>query len=124
MAGAWGSGNGTTSYSENIGAIGITRVSKAKVTSSRASTRERLPTEQQKMTSKLLFNRRALSGACSVELALGYMLYRIYECLLRCITLWENYGRSGIIAIETNYLLFFLYLFRSEVVGWYRLAGW
>ena len=55
MAGAWGSGNGTTSYSENIGAIGITRVSKAKVTSSRASTRERLPTEQQKMTSKLLF---------------------------------------------------------------------
>ena len=27
LAGAWGSGNGTTSYSENIGAIGITKVS-------------------------------------------------------------------------------------------------
>ena len=26
MAGAWGTGNGTTSYSENIGAIGITKV--------------------------------------------------------------------------------------------------
>jgi len=26
LAGAWGSGNGTTSYSENIGAIGITTV--------------------------------------------------------------------------------------------------
>ena len=26
IAGAWGSGNGTTSYSENIGAIGITKV--------------------------------------------------------------------------------------------------
>ena len=26
LAGAWGSGNATTSYSENIGAIGITRV--------------------------------------------------------------------------------------------------
>ena len=26
LAGAWGSGNGTTSYSENIGAIGITKV--------------------------------------------------------------------------------------------------
>ncbi|XP_023569619.1 solute carrier family 23 member 1 isoform X2 [Octodon degus] len=26
LAGAWGSGNGTTSYSENIGALGITRV--------------------------------------------------------------------------------------------------
>lgn len=26
LAGAWGSGNGMTSYSENIGAIGITRV--------------------------------------------------------------------------------------------------
>lgn len=28
LAGAWGSGNGTTSYSENIGAIGITKVRK------------------------------------------------------------------------------------------------
>ena len=27
LAGAWGSGNGTTSYSENIGAIAITKVS-------------------------------------------------------------------------------------------------
>lgn len=27
LAGAWGSGNGTTSYSENVGAIGITKVS-------------------------------------------------------------------------------------------------
>ena len=27
LAGAWGSGNGTTSYSENIGALGITKVS-------------------------------------------------------------------------------------------------
>lgn len=27
IAGAWGSGNGTTSYSENVGAIGITKVS-------------------------------------------------------------------------------------------------
>ena len=26
LAGAWGSGNGTTSHSENIGAIGLTRV--------------------------------------------------------------------------------------------------
>ena len=26
LAGAWGSGNGTTSYSKNIGAIGITKV--------------------------------------------------------------------------------------------------
>ena len=26
LAGAWGSGNGTTSYSENIGAIAITKV--------------------------------------------------------------------------------------------------
>ena len=26
LAGAWGTGNGTTSYSENIGAIGITKV--------------------------------------------------------------------------------------------------
>ena len=26
LAGAWGSGNGTTSYSQNIGAIGITKV--------------------------------------------------------------------------------------------------
>lgn len=26
LAGAWGSGNATTSYSENIGAIGITKV--------------------------------------------------------------------------------------------------
>ena len=26
IAGAWGSGNGTTSYSENVGAIGITKV--------------------------------------------------------------------------------------------------
>ena len=29
LTGAWGTGNGTTSYSENIGAIGITRVSLA-----------------------------------------------------------------------------------------------
>ena len=28
LAGAWGSGNGTTSYSQNIGAIGITKVIK------------------------------------------------------------------------------------------------
>ena len=26
LAGAWGTGNGTTSYSENVGALGITRV--------------------------------------------------------------------------------------------------
>lgn len=26
LAGMWGSGNGTTSYSENIGAIGVTKV--------------------------------------------------------------------------------------------------
>lgn len=26
LAGAWGTGNGTTSYSENIGALGITQV--------------------------------------------------------------------------------------------------
>lgn len=26
LSGAWGTGNGTTSYSENIGALGITRV--------------------------------------------------------------------------------------------------
>lgn len=26
LAGAWGSGNGTTSFSENIGALGITKV--------------------------------------------------------------------------------------------------
>ena len=30
LAGAWGSGNGTTSYSENIGAIAITKVSNSK----------------------------------------------------------------------------------------------
>ncbi len=28
LAGVWGTGNGTTSYSENIGAIGVTKVSK------------------------------------------------------------------------------------------------
>lgn len=28
LAGIWGSGNGTTSYSENIGAIGVTKVKK------------------------------------------------------------------------------------------------
>jgi nucleobase transporter 1/2 len=28
LAGLWGSGNGTTSYSENIGAIGVTKVKK------------------------------------------------------------------------------------------------
>ena len=27
IAGLWGTGNGTTSYSENIGAIGVTKVS-------------------------------------------------------------------------------------------------
>lgn len=27
LAGLWGSGNGTTSFSENIGAIGVTKVS-------------------------------------------------------------------------------------------------
>lgn len=27
LAGAWGTGNGTTSYSENVGALSITRVS-------------------------------------------------------------------------------------------------
>ena len=31
LTGAWGSGSGTTSYSENIGAIGITRVSVCKI---------------------------------------------------------------------------------------------
>ncbi|XP_019636192.1 PREDICTED: solute carrier family 23 member 2-like isoform X2 [Branchiostoma belcheri] len=31
LAGAWGSGNGTTSYSENIGAIGITKVASRRV---------------------------------------------------------------------------------------------
>ncbi|KAL4225860.1 hypothetical protein ACF0H5_013849 [Mactra antiquata] len=31
LAGAWGSGNGTTSYSENIGAIGITKVGSLRV---------------------------------------------------------------------------------------------
>lgn len=31
LAGAWGSGNGTTSYSENIGAIGITKVGSVRV---------------------------------------------------------------------------------------------
>lgn len=30
LAGLWGSGNGTTSYSENIGAIGVTKVRKLK----------------------------------------------------------------------------------------------
>lgn len=30
LAGIWGSGNGTTSYSENIGAIGVTKVKKKK----------------------------------------------------------------------------------------------
>lgn len=29
LAGAWGTGNGTTSYSENVGALGITKVSVA-----------------------------------------------------------------------------------------------
>lgn len=28
LAGAWGTGNGTTSYSENVGALGITKVPK------------------------------------------------------------------------------------------------
>ena len=28
IAGLWGTGNGTTSYSENIGAIGVTKVSR------------------------------------------------------------------------------------------------
>lgn len=28
LAGAWGTGNGTTSYSENVGALGITKVRK------------------------------------------------------------------------------------------------
>ncbi|KAL5007387.1 hypothetical protein ScPMuIL_016193 [Solemya velum] len=31
LAGAWGSGNGTTSYSENIGAIGVTKVGSRRV---------------------------------------------------------------------------------------------
>ncbi|XP_078572969.1 solute carrier family 23 member 2-like [Branchiostoma floridae x Branchiostoma japonicum] len=31
LAGAWGSGNGTTSYSENVGAIGITKVASRRV---------------------------------------------------------------------------------------------
>ena len=34
LAGAWGSGNGTTSYSENIGALGITKVGLLKGTCS------------------------------------------------------------------------------------------
>lgn len=29
LAGAWGTGNGTTSYSENVGALGITKVKQA-----------------------------------------------------------------------------------------------
>ena len=29
LAGAWGTGNGTTSYSENVGALGITKVNRA-----------------------------------------------------------------------------------------------
>ena len=29
LAGLWGTGSGTTSYSENVGAIGITKVSHA-----------------------------------------------------------------------------------------------
>lgn len=28
LAGLWGTGSGTTSYSENVGAIGITKVSR------------------------------------------------------------------------------------------------
>ena len=36
LAGAWGTGNGTTSYSENIGALGITRVRPRMPTSGRA----------------------------------------------------------------------------------------
>ena len=32
LSGMWGSGNGTTSYSENIGAIGITKASKKQLT--------------------------------------------------------------------------------------------
>ena len=31
LAGLWGSGNGTTSYSENIGAIGVTKVGSRRV---------------------------------------------------------------------------------------------
>jgi len=31
VAGFWGSGNGTTSYSENIGAIGVTKVGSRRV---------------------------------------------------------------------------------------------
>ncbi|WAQ95015.1 S23A1-like protein [Mya arenaria] len=31
LAGAWGSGNGTTSYSENVGAIGVTKVGSVRV---------------------------------------------------------------------------------------------
>ena len=31
LAGMWGTGNGTTSYSENIGAIGLTRVGSRRV---------------------------------------------------------------------------------------------
>lgn len=31
LAGAWGTGNGTTSYSENVGALGITKVRQASV---------------------------------------------------------------------------------------------
>lgn len=30
LAGAWGTGNGTTSYSENVGALGITKVTQGK----------------------------------------------------------------------------------------------
>ena len=31
LAGMWGTGNGTTSYSENIGAIGVTKVGSRRV---------------------------------------------------------------------------------------------
>ena len=31
LAGLWGTGNGTTSYSENIGAIGVTKVGSRRV---------------------------------------------------------------------------------------------
>lgn len=34
LAGLWGSGNGTTSYSENIGAIGVTKVRHSPIESS------------------------------------------------------------------------------------------
>jgi nucleobase transporter 1/2 len=37
LAGLWGSGNGTTSYSENIGSMGVTKVKIRKKSNERKS---------------------------------------------------------------------------------------